>query len=154
MFVFVLECLWRGVVRNRTFGTRGETWKLRLPEAASTFVIRAWERQRRPSKQHHQHIPPLSAPQATWTLPLTSFPHHVHLIDMSTAHLHGLVLTKSERILVIAFSYLFCAPIIYNGARRLLAYLLATSAEARRQVRTEQQRRQARGRRGTQEEQR
>lgn len=47
--------------------------------------------------------------------------------------LNGLVLTKSERLVVVALSYLFCAPLIYANGKRLLSYILSTSAQARRQ---------------------
>ena len=57
---------------------------------------------------------------------------------MPNPDLQGLVLTKSERIIVVALSYLFCAPLIYSNGKKILAYLLITSAEARRQVREEQ----------------
>lgn len=38
------------------------------------------------------------------------------------SNLKGLELTKSERIIVVALSYLFCAPLIYANGKRLLAY--------------------------------
>lgn len=56
---------------------------------------------------------------------------------MPNPELRGLVLTKTERVFIVALSYLFCAPLIYVNGKRLLTYLLATSAEARRQIRDE-----------------
>lgn len=60
-------------------------------------------------------------------------------------HLHGLALTKSERIIVVALSYIFCAPILCSNTRRLISYFLTTSIEAREQVR-EQERKEQRWR--------
>lgn len=57
---------------------------------------------------------------------------------MPSPHLVGLTLTKSERIIVVALSYIFAAPIIWGNTKRLLAYLFATSAEAREQIRREE----------------
>ena len=65
---------------------------------------------------------------------------------MPSPKLSGLVLTKSERIIVVALSYLFCAPLIYANGRRLLTYLLNTHAEARRQLQAERQERDRRAR--------
>jgi hypothetical protein len=56
---------------------------------------------------------------------------------MPNPELHGLTLTRGERIIVVALSYLFCAPLIYVNGRRLLNYFLTTSPEARRQARQE-----------------
>lgn len=58
------------------------------------------------------------------------------------SELTGLRLTRSERILVIALSYLFCAPLIYKNGKHLLIYIASLSAEARRQVRREDQERE------------
>lgn len=58
--------------------------------------------------------------------------------DMPTPHLHGLALTKAERIIVVALSYIFCAPLLWANTKRLLSYVLATSAEAREQIREEE----------------
>jgi len=43
--------------------------------------------------------------------------------------LTGLVLTRSERILVVALSYLYVAPLIFAHGKRILAYLRGTSPE-------------------------
>lgn len=56
---------------------------------------------------------------------------------MPNPELRGLQLTRSERIIVVALSYLFCAPLIYVNGRRLINYFLTTSQEARRQARQE-----------------
>ena len=61
---------------------------------------------------------------------------------MPNPELRGLVLTKSERIVVVALSYLFCAPLIYANGRKLLAYFLTTSSDARRQIRERREERQ------------
>lgn len=53
------------------------------------------------------------------------------------SRLHGLRLTPSERILVVALSYVFCAPLFYANGRKLLQYLSTLAAEARRQIREE-----------------
>ena len=57
---------------------------------------------------------------------------------MPDPHLHGLALTKSERIVVVALSYLFCAPIFWANGKRLLSYLFATSPEARHRQRLQE----------------
>lgn len=64
---------------------------------------------------------------------------------MPRSDLQGLALTRSERIIVVALSYLFCAPLIYANGKRLLTYLLATSIEARRQLREERERQSREG---------
>lgn len=46
----------------------------------------------------------------------------------------GLALTRSERIIVVALSYLFTAPLIYANGKKLLNYLRQTAAEARREL--------------------
>lgn len=56
---------------------------------------------------------------------------------MPNPDLDGLVLTKSERIVVFALSYLFCAPLIYANGRKLFHYLSSTPSEARRQAQEE-----------------
>lgn len=53
---------------------------------------------------------------------------------MPDTHLRGLALHKSERIIVVALAYIFCAPVIWANTRRLFSYLLATSNNAREQV--------------------
>lgn len=58
---------------------------------------------------------------------------------MPNPELRGLVLTKSERIFVIALSYLFCAPVIYVNGRRLLAYFLSTRRQVRGEAEAERQ---------------
>lgn len=42
---------------------------------------------------------------------------------MPRSDLQGLILTRSERIIVVALSYLFCAPLIYHNGKLLLAYI-------------------------------
>ena len=91
------------------------------------------------------------------TTPLTSSIHrslchssHVPPQAMPNPELRGLLLTRSERIIVIALSYLFCAPLIYANGRKLLSYLLSTSAEARRQVREERRQQQQEEQQGEQ----
>jgi hypothetical protein len=56
---------------------------------------------------------------------------------MPNPELRGLVLSRSERIVVVALSYIFCAPLIYINGRRLLNYFLTSSSEAQRQEREE-----------------
>ena len=51
--------------------------------------------------------------------------------------LTGLKLTRSERIIVVALSYLFCAPLFYKKGKKLLHYLTQLSQEARAQLREE-----------------
>jgi hypothetical protein len=62
--------------------------------------------------------------------------------------LTGLVLTRSERILVVALSYLYVAPLIFAHGKRILAFLRGTSQEAQRQVAAEERLRRALERRG------
>lgn len=38
---------------------------------------------------------------------------------MTTDRLAGLSLTRSERIIVIALSYIFCAPVLYKNVKKL-----------------------------------
>ena len=64
---------------------------------------------------------------------------------MPNPHYHGLALTKSERIIVVALSYIFCAPLIWLNTKKLLSHALATSAEAREQIQ-EEEREERRGR--------
>nr|POE63619.1 hypothetical protein CFP56_04522 [Quercus suber] len=49
--------------------------------------------------------------------------------------LNGLRLTRSERIVVVALSYFFCAPLIYRNIKALLRhwYILSGAARRRRQ---------------------
>ena len=58
---------------------------------------------------------------------------------MPSNDLTGLALTRSERIIVITLSYIFCAPLFYANGKRLWSYLRSTSEEARRQLREEDQ---------------
>lgn len=53
--------------------------------------------------------------------------------------LTGLKLTRSERLLVVSLSYLFTAPLVYSNGKKLCGYLNALWAEARRQIREEDQ---------------
>jgi len=55
--------------------------------------------------------------------------------------LNGLKLTRSERIIVVALSYLFCAPILYKNGKLFLQFLTGLSREARRQLRVPENRR-------------
>jgi cell division protein FtsB len=43
----------------------------------------------------------------------------------------GLLLTKSERIIVVALSYIFVAPTIFNGGKRVFQYLQALIRDSR-----------------------
>ena len=54
---------------------------------------------------------------------------------MSNPELKGLRLTRSERLIVVALTYLWSAPVIYNNSKKLLVYIHAIWAEARREVR-------------------
>ncbi|CAK1367685.1 uncharacterized protein RHO25_013082 [Cercospora beticola] len=58
---------------------------------------------------------------------------------MSLDHLRlsGLQLTKSERLVVCALSYLFVAPIVWSKGKKFCSYLYETALEARRQLREE-----------------
>ena len=51
---------------------------------------------------------------------------------MPDRNLTGLVLTRSERIVVVALSYLYVAPLIFAHGKRILAYLRGTSQEVQR----------------------
>lgn len=62
---------------------------------------------------------------------------------MPDRNLTGLALTRSERILVVALSYLYVAPIIFARGKRILAFLRGTSQEAQRQVAAEERLRRA-----------
>jgi len=55
--------------------------------------------------------------------------------------LTGLKLSRSERIIVVALSYLFCAPLIYKNGKKLVQYLGGLSQEAGRQLREEDRQR-------------
>lgn len=55
--------------------------------------------------------------------------------------LNGLKLTRSERIIVVALSYIFCAPLIYGNGKRIIHYLRGLSSEARSQIREEDRQR-------------
>ncbi|KAM3414670.1 hypothetical protein BST61_g9828 [Cercospora zeina] len=58
---------------------------------------------------------------------------------MSLDHLRlsGLQLTKSERLVVCALSYLFVAPLVWSSGKKFCFYLYETAREARRQLREE-----------------
>lgn len=60
--------------------------------------------------------------------------------------LSGLRLTRSERIFVIALSYLFCAPLIYSHGKKLVLYIASLASDARRQLREEESPREQEGR--------
>ena len=53
---------------------------------------------------------------------------------MPDRDLTGLVLTRSERIIVVALSYLYVTPLAYNLGKRVIAFFQGTSGEARRQL--------------------
>jgi len=53
---------------------------------------------------------------------------------MTTERLTGLALTRSERIIVIALSYIFSAPVLYRHIKRIYNYAKQISDEARRQL--------------------
>lgn len=72
----------------------------------------------------------------------TCFLDHSLTPAMSNSTLDGLRLTKSERLIVVTLSYLFCAPVIWSTGRKLSRYLFATWQESRRQVREEREQRQ------------
>lgn len=66
---------------------------------------------------------------------------------MPDRNLTGLVLTRSERTLVVALSYLYVAPLIFAYGKRILTFLRGTSQEARRQLAAEDRVRRAAERR-------
>jgi len=53
---------------------------------------------------------------------------------MPTRNLAGLALTRSERIIVIALSYIYVAPVIFKNGRKLFGYLAFIWQETRRQL--------------------
>ena len=53
--------------------------------------------------------------------------------------LRGLQLTKSERIIVVALSYVFCAPLFWANGKKLVRFISQLSAEARRQIQEEEE---------------
>jgi len=53
---------------------------------------------------------------------------------MTTERLTGLALTRSERIIVIALSYIFGAPVLYKNIKKLFAFVKHTTEETRRQL--------------------
>jgi hypothetical protein len=57
---------------------------------------------------------------------------------MPDRNLTGLALTRSERILVVALSYLYVAPRIFAHGKRIINFLRGTSQEARRQLADEE----------------
>ncbi|KAL1584864.1 hypothetical protein WHR41_06589 [Cladosporium halotolerans] len=52
--------------------------------------------------------------------------------------LTGLALTRTERILVVALSYVYVAPILLAHGKALLDFFRGTAAEARRQIADEE----------------
>lgn len=56
--------------------------------------------------------------------------------------LHGLRLTRSERIIVVALSYIFCAPLLYKNGKKLVKYCQELVAESTRQLAEEERRRE------------
>lgn len=62
---------------------------------------------------------------------------------MPDRDLTGLALTRSERIVVVALSYLYVAPLIYTRCKRIFNFLRGTSQEARRQLAAEERLRRA-----------
>lgn len=62
---------------------------------------------------------------------------------MPDRNLTGLALTRSERILVVALSYLYVAPLIFARGKKILSFLRGTSQEAQRQVAAEERLRRA-----------
>jgi hypothetical protein len=61
---------------------------------------------------------------------------------MPDRNLTGLVLTRSERILVVALSYLYVAPLIFNRGKKILAFLRGTSLAAEERLRRAAERRE------------
>lgn len=57
---------------------------------------------------------------------------------MPDRDLTGLALTRSERIIVVALSYLYVAPLLFAHGKTLVNFLRGTSAEARRQLADEE----------------
>jgi hypothetical protein len=55
----------------------------------------------------------------------------------SDIRLAGLLLTKPERLGVLALSYLYCAPFVWSNGRKFLRYLYEAAREVRRQLREE-----------------
>lgn len=53
---------------------------------------------------------------------------------MSTERLTGLALTRTERIIVITLSYIFCAPVLYKNIKKLYAFVKHTTDETNRQL--------------------
>ena len=66
---------------------------------------------------------------------------------MPDRDLTGLALTRSERLIVVALSYLYVAPLLFNQAKRFFTFIRGTSAEARRQLADEERVRRRRERR-------
>jgi len=56
---------------------------------------------------------------------------------MPDRNLTGLALTRSERFIVVALSYLYVAPLIFARGKSILAFLRGTSQEAQRQIAAE-----------------
>lgn len=65
--------------------------------------------------------------------------YHSNLAECPMSHdrLSGLRLTKTERLVVVALSYLFTAPVVWGYGRKLISYLVATFHETQRQLRAE-----------------
>ena len=57
---------------------------------------------------------------------------------MPDARLHGLALTHSERIIVVALAYIFVGPVVWSTSKRLLQASQAPSPEARQRILEEQ----------------
>lgn len=51
--------------------------------------------------------------------------------------LAGLRLTKTERLLCVALSYIYTAPLVWRIGKELVSYFNATIQEAQRQLRPE-----------------
>ena len=65
-------------------------------------------------------------------------------MSATTNNLTGLILTRNERLLLIALSYLYTAPYFYKKAIQLYTYIRLPSHQARREYRQQQQQQQQR----------
>jgi len=67
------------------------------------------------------------------------------LLAMPDELYRGLYLTRGERAIIVALSYIIVGPLIYAGGKKLFSYIYNTTADARQEVRQERQQREGGG---------
>ena len=77
--------------------------------------------------------------------PLAKYAYSIHYYEslaMPDDAYRGLFLTRSERTIVVTLSYIFVAPLIYAGGKKILQYVYGITTESAREVREERQQRE------------